>query len=356
MNYLKNKLSSFFSAVVYCLFLLLSNSQFAVALVPKTEEEQQTIDIYKRVNNAVVNISTKSDIDFFGVNHQEGSGSGVIIDAKRALVLTNSHVIEGAKDINVTLNDGNSLSVEVVGFDRDNELALLRLVDPPSDLTAIEFGDSTALEVGQRVLAIGNPFGLNRTLTTGVISSLGRTIRSESGHLIEDIIQTDAPINPGNSGGPLLDMSGKLVGINTAILSSTGVYAGVGFAIPSSHVKQALPQLIKYGRVLSPKIGAVFMDTQIGPALLFVQPGGPADKAGLSGARGAVRKGIFGGYLVDLSNADFIMEVDGKAVRSKSEALSAISKADPSQPIEFAVRRGGVSGKSRRVSVKPVLD
>ena len=341
---------------LYCLLLLLSNCPSVYAAAPRTEEEQQTIDIYKRVNNAVVNISTKSDIDFFGVNHQEGSGSGVVIDSKRALVLTNSHVIEGAKDINVTLNDGQSMSVQVVGFDRDNELALLKLIDPPSDLVSIEFGDSAALEVGQRVLAIGNPFGLNRTLTTGVVSSLGRTIRSESGHLIEDIIQTDAQINPGNSGGPLLDMSGKIVGINTAILSNNGVFAGVGFAIPASHVKQALPQLIKYGRVLSPKIGAVFMDTQIGAALLFVQPGGPADRAGLTGARGAVKKGIFGGYLVDLSNADFIVEVSGRPVGSKSEALAAIAKADPNQEIEFTVRRGGVSGKARRVKIKPVLD
>ena len=325
---------------------------------PRTEPEQQTIDVYKKVNEAVVNISTKTEVyDFFGSSHQEGSGSGVIIDAKQARIITNFHVITNAQEIVVTLANGQSYDVKLIGQDADNELAVLQILDPPSHLIAAELGISANLEVGQRVLAIGNPFGLNRTLTAGLVSSLGRTIRSESGRLIEEIIQTDAAINPGNSGGPLLDMGGRVVGLNTAILSRTGENAGIGFAIPVDSIVAALPQLLRYGKVLRPKIGVVFIDTEAGPALLFVQPGSPADDAGLSGARRAMRRGgPGGGYVIDLSNADFLLEVNGRAVTSKTEAIDAIAKSNPEKNVQLKVRRGVSGQRPRTVELKPILN
>ncbi|MBP9837475.1 MAG: trypsin-like peptidase domain-containing protein [Proteobacteria bacterium] len=327
-----------------------------LALAPRTSVEQETIDIYKKVNEAVVNISTRtSQVDLFGVSQQEGSGSGVVIDSKQGLVITNYHVVTKAQEIIVNLADGKNYDVKVVGQDPDYELALLQIVDPPSNLVAIELGESSTLEVGQRVLAIGNPFGLNRTLTSGLVSSLGRTIRSENERLIEDIIQTDAAINPGNSGGPLLDMAGRVVGLNTAILSRSGQSSGISFAIPVDKIKSALPQLLKYGRVLRPKIGVVFKDTQVGPVVLYVQPKGPADKAGLSGARKAVRQGYVNGYVLDLSTADFIVSINGKEINSKSEAIDAISKSDPQKDIVIEVRKGAEDEK-RTIKVAPILD
>ncbi len=324
---------------------------------PRTETEQQTIDVYRKVNESVVNISTKADVlDFFGTTHQEGSGSGVIIDPKQGLVITNFHVITNAQEIGVTLANGQTYDVKLLGQDPDNELAVLQILDPPTNLVAAELGDSTALEVGQRVLAIGNPFGLNRTLTAGLVSSLGRTIRSENGRLIEDIVQTDAAINPGNSGGPLLDMSGRVIGLNTAILSRSGGSAGIGFAIPVNHITSALPQLLKYGKALRPKIGVIFIDTEAGPALLYVQSGSPADEAGLAGARRAFRRGGMGGYVIDLSNADFVLKINGKPVSSKTEAIDTIAKSVPDADISLEVRRGVGGKRIREVKVKPVLN
>ncbi len=352
MNIKKNSL---FSLVFLCLISSASAQRLATA--PRSSEEQQTIDIYEKTNPAVVNIiATTAAVDLFGTAHQEGTGSGVIIDAKNSLVITNFHVIINAQQINVTLANGQTYSVKLIGQDPDTELALLQIVDPPKDLTQIEFGDSLSLKVGQRVLAIGNPFGLNRTLTSGLISSLGRTIRSENGRLIEDIIQTDAAINPGNSGGPLLDMAGRLVGLNTAILSKTGDSAGIGFAIPVNSIASVIPQLVKYGKVLRPKIGVIFEDTEAGAVILYVQPNSPADQAGLMGASKAIRRGIFGGYVVELSSADFLLEVNGIKIKSKAEAIEAIAKADPNKEMILKVFRGGNINKVRIVKVKPILN
>ncbi len=326
-------------------------------LAPRSETEQQTIDVYKRVNDAVVNISTRAEmLDLFGTSHQEGSGSGVIVDGKAGYIITNFHVVNDAQEISVALASGQTYQVKVVGQDADNEIALLQIVAPPTNLVAAELGDSSQLEVGQRVLAIGNPFGLNRTLTAGLISSLGRTIRSEAGGLIEDVVQTDAAINPGNSGGPLLDMAGRVVGLNTAIYSRTGESAGIGFAIPINAIKNVLPQLISYGRVLRPKIGVIFIDTEAGPALLYVQGGSPADQAGLTGARRSFKRGALTGVVTDFDNADFILEINSKPVKSKNEAMSAISRSEPNKVIEIVARRGIGANRIRTVTVKPVLN
>lgn len=326
-------------------------------IAPRTTEEQRVITAYKKINKAVVHISTQSTVfDVFGTSHQEGSGSGVIIDAKQGLVITNYHVIGETNRVSVTLASGETFPVLRVGQDPDTEIALLQIVGAPKNLVAAPLSDSEALEVGQRVLAIGNPFGLNRTLTVGSISSLGRTIRSENGRLIEDIIQTDAAINPGNSGGPLLDTLGRVVGLNTAILSRSGESAGIGFAISSNQITKTIPQLIRFGKVLRPKIGVVIVDTENGPALLYVQPGSPAEKAGLRGARQVMRRGWYSGYVIDLSQADFILAVNGKAIKNKPEAISAISQSNGSDDIRLKVRRGASEKSIREILVKPILD
>ena len=326
-------------------------------LAPRTRAEQQVIDAYRRTNQAVVHITTQStSFDFFGRSHHEGSGSGVIIDARQGLIITNSHVVKDANRVVATLQNGSSYPVLRIGQDPDNEIALLQIVDPPNSLVEAQLGDSSKLEVGQRVLAIGNPFGLNRTLTTGIVSSLGRTIRSESGRQIQDIIQTDAAINPGNSGGPLLDMSGRVVGLNTAILSRTGESAGIGFAIPVNGIIKSIPQLIKYGKVLRPKIGVALADTDAGLLIVDVQSGSPAAQAKLRGARQVYVRGNLRREVIDFSNADFIISVNGEPVKNKASALEAITATPPGTRVKLVVRRGLSRRKIRRVEIMPVLD
>lgn len=322
---------------------------------PRSADEQTNIDIYKKNNDAVVNVQT-SVADMFGSSYQAGTGSGVVIDAKRGYVVTNSHVIRDANGIAVTLANGAAYQVELIGQDPDNEIALVKIPKPPKDLVQAQLGDSEGLEVGQRVLAIGNPFGLNRTLTTGIISSLGRSIMSQNGRLIEDVIQTDAAINPGNSGGPLLDAAGRVIGLNTAIISRTGESAGIGFAIPVNQIKLALPQLKKYGRVLRPKIGVLFLETQYGLALAYVVPGSPADDAGLVSAVRVIRRGPFSYRVRDLAQADFIVNINGQEVFSKSQAITLIGKTPPNEDVSLLVRRGVRNGKTRKLRISPILD
>jgi len=327
----------------------------ALPPAPRTENESQIIKTYQKANRAVVNVTTRAEVmDLFGPVAQEGSGSGVILDAAQGLVITNYHVVSGARQVAVILSSGQSFGCELVGQDPDNDLALLRIIDAPSDLVALELGDSSTLEVGQQVLAIGNPFGLDRTLTTGIISSLGRTIRAESGRMIEDIIQTDAAINPGNSGGPLLDTAGRVIGLNSAILSHTGENAGIGFAIPVEQIKRAVPQLIRYGKVLRPQIGAILADTEYGVMVLQLDPSGPADAAGLRPARQIVRRGPYSGYIIDYAHADFIVAVDGKPIRSKSDALREIERnGDHDHEVALTVRKG-LRRETREVKVRPI--
>lgn len=331
-------------------------SAYAELQAPRSTEEKQIIEAYRKANRSVVNVVTENHAyDVFGRVPQEGAGSGVVIDASNALVITNNHVIRSATRVSVILADSKSYNVKVIGGDAGSDLALLQIVDPPSNLVAAELGDSSMLEVGQRVLAIGNPFGLHRTLTTGIVSSLGRAIRSEDGRLIEDIIQTDAAINPGNSGGPLLDTAGRVIGLNTAILSRTGESAGIGFAVPINQIRRAIPQLKQFGRVLRPKIGVVVVDSEYGPLLLHVNPGSPADEAGLSGARRSLRRGPFVSHYVDLSAADFVLEVNNKRVRTREDVIDALEDAEPNKEIELLVRRGLQRNGVRKIKVKPIL-
>ena len=333
-------------------------SSNAVRRAPRSQGEQMVIDAYKKAKDSVVNITGEAEAtDMFGYGYQvgTGSGSGFIVDSKRALIVTNYHVIESSSRLVVTLADGQSYSVKIIGRDADNDVALLQIKDPPANLVAADLGTSSSLEVGQQVLAIGNPFGLERTLTSGLVSSLGRSIRTENGMLIEDIIQTDAAINPGNSGGPLLDTAGRVVGINTAIVSKTGEYSGVGFAIPVERVKNAIPQLIEHGRILRPKLGVVMADTDYGVVLLYVSPGSPAEKAGLAGARRYMQRGFFTGVTVDLSEADFVVSVNGKTIQSKASVIDELSRVKEGEEVVLLVRRGARSNELRKVKVRPIM-
>ena len=344
--------------VIICLPILLTSRKISASpLAPRSEEEQTVISAYKKVNAAVVNIRTKMQgYDFFANSYQQGSGSGVVIDASKGYLVTNYHVIQGANQISVTLADGQTYAVKVIGLDPASDLTLLQILNPPADLVEAPLGDSASLEVGQRVLAIGNPFGLERTLTSGIISSLGRTIRAQNESLIEDIIQIDAAINPGNSGGPLLDTAGSVVGINTAIISGTGENAGIGFAIPVDQIKRALPQLIKHGKVLRPKIGVIIRDTNYGPIIDYVDPGSPAEKVGLSGLTRAIKISGSLAYIQDFSSADIIVAVNGNPVNSKAGVVDAIEKTKQGQAVSLTVRRGvGYKSKILEIKIEPEM-
>src|SRR6267142_3012415 len=260
-------------------------------------DEQNNIEVYKAASPGVVYIqSTTMQRDFFGMFSQpvEGAGSGSVID-EQGDILTNYHVIANAEKLTVSFGSGKAYPAKVVGRDPDTDLAVIKLLETPKEsLTVVPLGDSDKLIVGQKVLAIGNPFGLDRTLTTGVISGLQRPIRAQNNRQIEGAIQTDASINPGNSGGPLLDSRGRMIGINSQIESPSGASAGVGFAIPVNIAKRIVPLLIRDGEIRRPKLGIAPRDVESlggqlrlpvskGVLIVSVAPGGAAANAGLRG-------------------------------------------------------------------------
>ena len=231
------------------------------AITPRGDlaaDEQTTIELFESVSPSVVYITSitvqRSLFNFRAMEVPKGTGSGFLWD-DQGTVVTNYHVIEGAQRAHVTLYDQTTWPAELVGVEMDKDLAVLRIKAPKESLTAIPVGTSADLQVGQKVFAIGNPFGLDHTLTMGIISALGREIQAVNGRTIQGVIQTDAAINPGNSGGPLLDSAGRLVGINTAIYSPSGAYAGIGFAVPVDLVNRIVPQIIRYGKALKPGVG-----------------------------------------------------------------------------------------------------
>lgn len=333
--------------VIAVIFLL----SFAYSVcVAETQDEENNISIYRRIGPGVVNITSvviQRDF-FFNPVPREGAGSGSIIDTG-GHILTNHHVIRDSSKLEVTLSDGSKWKAKFVGADPGNDLAVIKIDAPREKLTVIPMGDSSILEVGQKVLAIGNPFGLGQTLTTGIISSLGRSIRSEAGNLIEDVIQTDAAINPGNSGGPLLDSEGRIIGINSAIISPTGASVGIGFAIPVNTAKRILPELIRKGYVSYPWIGAsVFplipefakflgLKVERGAMIMEVVRGGPADKAGL---RGGDRQVQVGNVMLPVGG-DVITEFDGEKVTSSDELIRLIRARRPGDRVALKVLRNG---------------
>lgn len=311
-----------------------------------TEDESNNIQLYEQLSPGVVNItSTVVERDsFFNVTPREGSGSGVIVD-DRGYILTNNHVIADADKLEVTLANGKKFNAKLVGTDPDTDVAVVKIDPRWERLVVVPMGSSDNLRVGQKVLAIGNPFGLGQTLTAGIISSLGRSLRAGDGSLMEDVIQTDASINPGNSGGPLIDSSGRLIGINTAIFSPTGASIGIGFAIPIDTVKIVLQDLIERGYYAYAFFGATLMTltadsakalklpVDAGAMLAELANGGPAQKAGLVGGSSRVQIGnnilIVGG--------DIIVRVDGRPVTDANQFLRYIRKLRPGNIVKLDV-------------------
>lgn len=325
-----------------------------------TQDELQNISVYDACNGAVVNINTKvTAINWFlePIVEDGGSGSGSIID-KRGYVLTNVHVIKGATKIYVSLSDGTQYEATVVGQDEDSDLAVIKFTPPEGTvLQTISFGDSTKLKVGQKVIAIGNPFGFDRTMTTGIVSALGRPIKNSSNRIIRNMIQTDSAINPGNSGGPLLDTSGKMIGINTMIYSSSGNSAGVGFAVPAETAVRVASDLLKYGRVRRGVIEVSLvqlnntianyanLDIAKGVLVSRAAKGGNADAAGIIEGTQAAR---YGNTIIYLGG-DIITKIDNISVTSIADYYSALESKRPGDVVNVTVHR---NGKDRTVSIR----
>jgi S1-C subfamily serine protease len=313
-----------------------------------TSEEHVNIAVYEAVNRSVVNINTKAVAAnlFLMEVPSEGAGSGIVLD-RRGHVLTNFHVIDGAREIQAVLYDGSSHAARVVGVDPATDVAVIKLEAPEAILHPVSFGTSNDLRVGQRVFAIGNPFGLERTLTTGIISSLNRSLPTRTGRTIKSIIQTDAAINPGNSGGPLVDSGSHLIGMTTAIASRTGQSAGVGFAIPVGTLTRIVPQLIAQGKVVRPDAGiARVYQSDAGLVVAEVTPDGPAERAGVRGFKVIKERRRQGPFTVettrvDRSGADLIVAVAGQGVRTADDFLSAVESRNPGEQVLLTVQREG---------------
>jgi S1-C subfamily serine protease len=320
-------------------------------LVQFSESERENISIYDRLNSAVVNITTEiMAINWFlePVPQEGGSGSGSIID-KRGFVLTNNHVIENAYKVFINLADGSQFEGSLVGTDPENDIAVIKF-DPPSEmeLTTILYGDSSNLMVGQKVLAIGNPFALERTLTVGIVSGLGRPIQTSRNRIIRDMIQTDASINPGNSGGPLLDTQGRMIGINTMIYSPSGGSVGIGFAVPVNTAKRVVKEIMQYGKVRRGWIDATVV--QIFPSLvryarLPVESGllvsrtrknGSAEKAGL---RQGIEPVQYGRNIIYLGG-DIITAVNGIKTNTLADLYASLEACKPADKVKVDIIRG----------------
>ncbi len=340
--------------LLFCLFALSHGHGEALGI---SADEGENIRVYEEAGQSVVNIvsSTVSYDFFYNPVPSTGSGSGVIVD-RAGHIVTNYHVIEGARELSVTLFDGTKFAAEAVGVDPGNDLAVLKIKAPLNKLKPVSFGDSASLKVGQKALAIGNPFGLDKTLTVGIISSLGRTMRATNGRLIREVIQTDAAINPGNSGGPLLNSDGKLIGVNTAIFSPVNGSIGIGFAIPANKVKRILPELIEKGYVRRPWLGIsgqsiderdaglLGLDTA-GVLIADVYKGSPAHKAGLKGSTRNIRIG----NVIIASGGDLITAVNGRALKTMDEFNEIMDSSEVGSTITVKILR---DGKVRSITVR----
>lgn len=308
-------------------------------------DEQSTITLFEQASPSVVFISTLTEVVDPWTRRvfqtRQGTGSGFIWDAE-GHVVTNFHVIKGAGKATVRLQDGRAFTAVLIGASPDHDLAVLRINVPFDPPPPIPLGDSSTLRVGQKVFAIGNPFGLDHTLTTGIVSALDRTLATE-GETIRHLIQTDAAINPGNSGGPLLDSAGRLIGVNTAIYSPSGAYAGIGFAIPADQVNDVVPQLIAYGQIIRPYLG-VLSDERFSAAVLArlgidgvlvlkVEAGSPAAAAGLQPARMAWDGGVIPG--------DVIMAINGQPVASLKALRKLLADMHVGDVVKLKIWRKG---------------
>lgn len=326
-------------------------------------DEKNNQEVYSSISPGVVHItSTVTVQDWFNAYQTEGAGSGSILD-KEGRILTNHHVIQNAEKLDVRLSNNKTYEAKVLGEDPDNDLAVIQINAPPAELTVVPLGTAKNLFVGQKVLAIGNPFGLDRTLTTGIISGLSRPIRSEmTQRLIEGVIQTDAAINPGNSGGPLLNSRGQLVGINTMIYSPSGGSVGIGFAVPVETAIRVINEIKQYGRVRKARPGVNFIplanlgerfiravDIPVSDGLMVVevQSGSAAERAGIKGPTEAVR---YGRYQIPIGG-DIIVAIDGQKIASRDDYDRALNNKNVGDRVQIEVMRSG-----RRLTLAMTLD
>lgn len=305
-------------------------------------DERNTIEVFRENSPSVVYVTSialrRGLFSLNAVEIPQGTGSGFIWDQDGRIV-TNYHVISDASRIQVTMADHSSWKAVLVGAAPDKDLAVLQIGAPKHLLRPIAVGESKDLLVGQKVFAIGNPFGLDQTITSGIISALGREINAITGRTIRGMIQTDAAINPGNSGGPLLDSAGRLIGVNTAIYSPSGAYAGIGFAVPAEEVNRVVPQLIRHGRLIKPGIGATLADERLakrlgieGILILNVESGGPAEIAGL---RPTTQ------YRGEIILGDIVVAIAGQNVSTYDDIRSELEKYRVGEEIPITVRRDG---------------
>ena len=306
------------------------------------DDEMNTIDVFRNTSPSVVYITSialrRGLFSLNAVEIPQGTGSGFVWD-KEGRIVTNFHVISDANRIQVTMADQTVHKAVLVGAAPDKDLAVLQIGASAAKLFPIPVGESNDLLVGQKVFAIGNPFGLDHTMTSGIISALGREINAITGKTIRNVIQTDAAINPGNSGGPLLDSAGRLIGVNTAIYSPSGAYAGIGFAVPVEEVNRVIPELIRHGRLIKPGIGASLADERIarrlglsGILIIDVEPGGPAENAGLRPTKQ---------YRGDIILGDIIVSLAGEEVATYDDIRSVLDKHKVGDLIEVEIVREG---------------
>jgi len=316
------------------------------------EDEKNTIAVYNRVAPSVVYITnTRTMASSFRSSGQEvrqGSGSGFVWD-QEGHIITNYHVIRGAEKLYVKMTDGTTYDAREIGSERDKDLAVLKIDVPKSRLRPVKLASSRSLEVGQKVMAIGNPFGFDTSLTTGVVSALGRQIEAVTGKPIEDVIQTDAAINPGNSGGPLINSNGEVIGMNTAIVSPSGAYAGIGFAVPSDTVARVVPDILRPREDPKPGLGVRIVRLQGARGLMIVEvmPGSAAAVSGLHG----VRRDAFGQEHL----GDIIVTVEGTEVVTLEDLLSALDRYRVGDTVRIGyVRDGDRSIRTAKVKLQPV--
>ncbi|MBU2886112.1 trypsin-like peptidase domain-containing protein [Gilvimarinus agarilyticus] len=344
--------------VIVWLVALFAASHACAAPEFATNDERNTIEIFEYASPSVVYVNRlqvvrdRRSYDLLSI--PRGAGTGFIW-SEQGYIVTNYHVVEGAQQVSITLPDQTSWPAKVAGLAPDKDLAVLKIDAPKEKLRALPVGDSSELVVGRKVLAIGNPFGLDATLTTGVVSALGREIEAPNQRKIRNVIQTDAAINPGNSGGPLLNSKGELIGVNTMIYSPSGASAGIGFAIPVNIVKEIVPQLIEFGRLVRPVFGVEFAPAYWsrqagveGVALLHVAPGYPAAKAGLQGAK----RGRWG--RVELG--DIIIALDDTPTRNQDEFLTVLEASSPGDKLQVHFVRDGRLRQTTLTLAEPQLD
>ncbi len=316
-------------------------------------DEQATIDVFEKFSRSVVHVTSlasRRNLMTLDVTEiPQGTGTGFVWD-QQGHIVTNFHVVQGGDRASVTLNDGSTYAATIIGTAPDKDIAVLHIDAPPTKMLPLPVGQSSSLKVGMKVLAIGNPFGLDQTLTTGVISGLGREIKSMSGRPITDVIQTDASINPGNSGGPLLDSSGRLIGINTAIYSPSGANAGIGFAVPVDTVNAIVPQLLKHGKIVRPGLGISIGNDALaarvgidGVIVLQVAPNGAAQKAGIEGVGRDPQSGA-------AVAGDVIVGIDNNVIHKQNDLFKALDNHKVGDVVDVHLESKR-TGKRRTVKV-----